>query len=184
MDSNFIGFIGIAIGIFLGFIGIALAIFFGLSGFRKSIVGELSTIKETVIAIRTTAEKTWDLALRQFAPGGGTVERELEKLGNVRITAEPSKNETVYLIEIERPILKEGFFYKKAQEPQFTRVETELLGKEGTFSILSPKRLRYHLPSTNPKTCTEFVTFLLNWLNSTYIESLEEIKEFEEPILT
>ncbi len=184
MDSNFIGFIGIAIGIFLGFIGIALAIFFGLSGFRKSVVGELSTIKETVIAIRTTAEKTWDLVLRHFPASAGTVERELENLGKIRITAEPGEKETTYLIEIEKPLLKDGPFFKMVKKPEFLKKERELFGEEGAADVLSPRRLRYYLPSTNPKTCTEFITLLLKCLNSTYVESLEEIKEFEEPILT
>ncbi len=46
MDSIFMGYIAIAIGIFLGFTGIAVAIFFGLRAFRTDIKGELSTIKE------------------------------------------------------------------------------------------------------------------------------------------
>ena len=168
----------------IGLVAIALAVFFGLWGFRKSVASELSTIKEAVIAIRTTVDKTWDLMVVRFGESSGTVTRELDNLGEVRITAEPGANETVYLIEIEKPILKEGLFSKKAKEPQFIREETGLLGKEGTFSILSSKRIRYHLPSTDPKVCTEFITFLLKWLNSTYFESLEGIKEFEESILT
>ncbi len=62
--------------------------------------------------------------------------------------------------------------------------ENELFGKEGHILVLSANRMRYRLPSTDPKACTEFVTFLLKWLNSTYVESLKEIKEYEEPILT
>ncbi len=184
MDSNFIGFIGIAIGIFLGFIGIAVAIFFGLAGFRKGVTTELSTIKDAVVATRTTVEQIWDLVLLRFAPGGGTVERELEKLGKVKITAEPGHEQTTYLIEIEKPILRQGLLIKKGKEPEFLEKEKKLLGKEGGLIVLSPNRLRYELPCTDPKACTEFVTFLLKWLNSTYFESLKEIKEFEEPILT
>jgi len=172
-----IGLIAIALSLFLG-------LFFGLAGFRKGITGELSTIKEAVVAIQTTVEKTWDLVVVRFGESSGTVRRELENLGKVSITAEPAENETVYLIEIGEPILKEEFFFKKAKESDFVKQETKILGEEGKLTILSPHRMRYRLPSTDPKACTEFVTFLLKWLNSTYVEALEEIKKFEESILT
>ena len=172
-----IGLISIGLGLFLG-------LFFGLAGFRKGVTSELSSIKEAVIAIRTTVDKTWDLILLRFGESGGTVTRELENLGKIKITAEPRSNTTQYLIEIEKLVLKEGPLEKMFKEPEFVRREKELLGQEGTWTFLSPHRLRYELPSTNPKSCTDFVTFLLNWLNSTYIESLEDVKDFEEPVLT
>ena len=191
-----IGLISIALGLFLG-------LFFGLAGFRKDVTSELSSIKEAVIAIRTTVEKTWDIVVVRFGEGSGTVERELENLGKVKITAEPGAEKTTYLIEIEKPLLKEGLFLKEVKKPYFVKQEAQILGEEGktTFSspeswlelarrnlgkviVLSPHRMRYSLPSTDPKVCTEFITFFLNWLNSTYIESLKEIKVFEESILT
>jgi len=168
----------------IGLVAIALAIFFGLWGFRRSISGELSTIKEAVVAIRTTVEKTWDLVVVRFGEGGGTVKRELDNLGTVKITAEPGAKETTYLIEIEKPILREEFFIKMGKQREFLEKEIELLGKEGTVYILSPHRMKYRLPNTDYKACTEFVTFLLKWLNSTYIQALGEISKFEEPILT
>ena len=167
----------------IGLVAIALAIFFGLWGFRRGIISELSTIKETVIKIQGTAEKTWDLVLRRFPESGGTVVRELENLGKVRITAEPGEKETSYLIEIEKPILREGFFIKGTKEPEFLKKEVGFFGKEANASVFSANRMRYYLPTTDPKTSTEFITFLLKWLNSTYVESLKGIKEFEEPIL-
>ncbi len=194
----------IDLGLLIGLISIALAlffgIFFGLRGFGKGISDELSTLRENtkpireirdkingigekVIAIQGTTEKAWDLLSATLAKGG-TVERNLDNLGKVKITAEPATDETVYLIEIEKPILKEGLFFKKAKEPDFIKQETKILGKEGETTILSPHRMRYHLPSTDPKACTEFVTFMLKWLNSTYVESLKDVKGFEEPILT
>ena len=176
------------LGLLVGLISIALALFFGLffglRDFRKSVTSELSTIKETVIAIQGTAEKTWDIVLRRFAESSGTVERELENLGKVRITAEPGEKETVYLIEVEKPILNEGLLMKGSNKPEFINKEKELLGKVGRGVFLSPTRTRYHLPCTDPKTCTDFMNFLLKWLNSTYVESLKDIKDFEEHILT
>ena len=172
-----IGLISIALGLFLG-------LFFGLAGFRKSVTSELSAIKEAVTAIRTTVDKTWDLVVVRFGESGGTVERELEKLGKVRITAEPGEKETTYLINIEKPLFKEGPLFKSLKDPEFLKKEIDLLDKEGTAEVFSPRRIRYYLPSTDPKKCTDFITFLLKWLNSTYVESLADIDEFEEPILT
>ncbi len=183
-----IGLISIALSLFLG-------LYFGLAGFRKGVtselssikkdvITELSSIKEAVIAVRTTVEKTWDLIVSQFGVSGGTIERELENLGNVKITAEPGAEVTTYLIEIEKAIMKEGPFFKKAEETDFVKQETEILGGKTGIIILSPHRMRYSLPSTDPEVCTEFITFFLNWLNSTYFESLEQITEFEESILT
>jgi hypothetical protein len=170
-------------GLLIGLVAIAVAIFFGLWGFRKSIGDQLSTIKDAVVAIKTTVDKTWDLVVVRFGVSGGTVVRELENLGRVRITAEPAENETSYLLEIEKPILREGLFFKKAKESDFIEREKELLSAEAKASVLSPNRMRYYLPTTDPKVSTEFVSFLLKWLNSTYIESLKEINKFEEPIL-
>lgn len=177
----------------IGLLAIALAAFFGLWGFRKDIikdlsaikeaVKDLSNIKEAVVAIRTTVEKTWDLALRQSGAGSGTVERELENLGKVKITAEPAKDQTIYTIEMEKPLLKEEFFFK-VTGPDFVKEETKILGGEGKTIFLSAHRMRYYLPSTDSKLCTQFITFFLKWLNSTYVESLKDIKKFEEPILT
>lgn len=168
----------------IGLLAIAVAIFFGLREFQRGVMSKLSEIKDAVIAIKTTVEKTWDLALRQSGTGGGTVERELQNLGKVRITAEPSKDQTTYLLEIEKPIFKEGLLFKIIGEPEFIKQETKILGKEGEATVLSPNRIRYYVPSTDPKACTEFVSFLLKELNSTYFKSLDEIKDFEEHILT
>jgi len=170
----------------IGLVAIALAIFFGLWGFRRGVTSELSTIKEAVVAIRTTVEKTWDLVVLRFGESRGTVERHLENLGKVRITAEPGKDETAYLIEVEKPILRESVLIKVSNQPEFLNKEKEFFGEQSRRSrgaFLSPNRTRYYLPSTNPKTCTDFITFVLKWLNSTYVESLKGIKEFEEPIL-
>ncbi len=178
----------IDLGLLIGLISIALALFFGLffglAGLRNSIVTELSTIKETVIAIRGTAEKTWDLVVTRFGVSGGTVVRELENLGKVKITAEPGENETLYFIEIEKPIFREGLLRKTFKEPEFVRREEEFLGHEGNWWFLSSNRIRYELPSTSSKSCAEFITFMLKRLNSTYVASLKDVKDFEEPILT
>lgn len=194
----------IDLGLLIGLISIALAlffgIFFGLRGFGKGISNELSSLRkntepigeikdkisglgERVIAIQGTTEKAWDI-LSATLTKGGTVERNLENLGKVKITAEPGKDKTYYLIEIEKPVLKNEYIVKIDKETELVKEEMKLFGQESQVIVLSPTRMRWHLTSTDPKTCTEFVTFMLKWLNSTYIESLKQITEFEESILT
>ncbi len=96
------------LGLFIGLISIALALFFGLffglRGFSKGISDQLAAIKEKVIEMHKTIEMAWDLLSARLAKTG-TVERNLEKLGKVKITAEPAEDETSYLIEIEKAIL-------------------------------------------------------------------------------
>lgn len=194
----------IDLGLLIGLISIALALFFGrffgLRGFSKGISNELSNLRkntepigeikdkisvigERVIAIQGTTEKAWDLMSVALAKRG-TVERNLDNLGKVKITAEPAADKTLYLIEIEKPILNQGYLVKISKETELAVKENELFGKEGPVLVLSANRMRYSLPSTDPKTCTDFITFLLKWLNSTYVNSLDNIKEFEETILT
>ncbi len=174
----------IDLGLLIGLISIALALFFGLWGFRKGIASELSAIKEAVIAIRGTVEKTWDLVVVRFGESSGTVERELENLGTVKITAEPGEKETSYLIEVQKPILAAGMVDKLSKETGLAKKEVEMFGKEPKVLVLSHTRLRMLVPSSEPKLCTEYITLFLKWLDSTYFESLGGIQEFEEPILT
>ena len=192
--------LGLLIGLLVGLISIAIAIFFGLRGFRTGVTDKLSSIEKNteligdikdsagriereVVVIHGTVDKSWDL-LRDMRFGESqTVERNLENLGKVKITAEPGEEQTSYLIEIEKPILKEGYIAKISKETELSKQEKELFGQETGVRILSSNRLRLYLPSTEPAICTEYVTYLLKWLNSTYFESLSKIKDFEEPIL-
>jgi len=108
-------------------------------------------------------------------------------LGKVKITAEPGKDKTVYLIEVERPVLREHLLIKGSNQPEFFNKEKEFFGEQWKRSrgvFLSSTRTRYHLPCIDPKTCTGFMNFMLKWLNSTYVASLKDVKDFEEPILT
>lgn len=171
-----VGLLGIGLGLFLG-------LFFGLSGFRKGVTDKLSDIETKIVAIEVTVEKAWDLVMTHYGAIGGTVERELDNLGKIKITAEPSVDTTTYIIEISRPIFKEGPLSRKFKEEQFLKTETQLLGREGIFYVLSPIKLRYVLHNTDPRACTEFITFLLKELDSSYLALLGEAKDFEGPIL-
>ncbi len=171
-----IGLLGIGLGLFLG-------LFFGLSGFRKGVTDKLSDIETKIVTIGVTVEKAWDLVITRYGTISGTVERELDNLGKIKITAEPSVDITTYIIEISRPIFKEGPLSRKFKEEHFLKTENQLLGREGIFYVLSPTKLRYVLHNTDPRVCTEFITFLLKELDSSYPALLGEAKNFEESIL-
>jgi len=180
----------IDLGLLIGLISIALALFlglfFGLAGFRKGVTSELSVIKDAVNAIRTTVDKTWDLVVLRFSASSGTVERELENLGKIKISAEPGEKETKYIIEIEKPIFHQEYIVKMYKERGLVEIEKKIFGKELNIvvTVFSPTRMRLTLPCMDPKPCTEYMTLVLKWLDSTYFESLGGIKEFEESILT
>ncbi len=36
------------------------------------------------------------------------------------------------------------------------------------------------VPSTDPKTCVDYIAFFLKWLDSEYWESLKELEEYEK----
>ena len=80
--------------------------------------------------------------------------------------------------------MRSEYIVKLGKESELLQEEMRLFGQESQVIVLSPTRMRWHLTSTEPKTCTEFMTFFLKWLNSTYVESLKYIEEFEEHILT
>ncbi len=122
-----------------------------------------------MIAMGVTAEKAWDL-LSQSLAKSGTVERSLKNLGKVKITAAPGEDETIYLIEIEKPILNHEFFIKLSRSTALIKKELELFGGETTVLVMSPYRMRINIPSTTPTTCTEFMNFVLRWLNSTVVK--------------
>lgn len=192
--------LALLLGLLIGLISVALAIFFGLSGFRNRVSDKLSSIEkhtqpigelkdkagkieERVITIQGTAEKAWDLLSMTLAKGG-TVERNLENLVQVKITAEPGEKETLYLIEIEKPILLGGWIDKLSKETELSAKEVAMFGREPGLLVPSRTRLRMVVPSTDPISCTEYIALFLKWLDSTYFESLKSIKGFEEPILT
>lgn len=195
IDSQLLGLIAVAIGLFLGLVGIAAAVFFGLAGFRSGIfnelrtfrldiLNELRTIREKIVAIEGTTEKIWDVMMRtSFVPTKGTVERKLANLGIVKITASPGPDQTVYDIEVEKAVLQGALIAKLGKETGFEDKEKEMFrGLVPGIRTLFPNRLRVEVPSVQAKVCTEYIGMFLRWLDSTYYESLAQISDFEQPI--
>lgn len=184
MSDLLIGLIGIAATVFLGLLGIAIATFFGLKAFRTDITNELSAIKEKVIVIQETAQNVWDVIRRSPLVGAaGTIERNFTNLGKVKITAEPHLENTIYYLLAEKPIFDDDRISKSSKDTQFEEQEKKLFaGKTAAVSTPIPNRLRLTLPCTEPKVCADYVSLFLEWLNSTYYQSLPKAEDFEEPI--
>ncbi len=169
--------------LFAGLIGIAIAIYFGLWGFRKDISDKLSDVRDKVMSIGITLDKAWDLIKMHYGATSGTVVRNLKNLGSTKITARPEQDITSYLIEIEKPLLQDGLIIKLSKVTDLEKEERRLFGNR-IPQVATPlgTRLLVKVPCTEPKLCTEYISLLLKWLDSTYFEALPKIKEFEESI--
>lgn len=181
-----LGFLSIAIGIFLGLASIAAGTFFGLKAFRTDISKKLLKISDKVISIHGTLEKAWDLiysTLPKLMQKGGTVVIQLQNLGKTTIEAKPEIESTDYFITVERPVLKSGMIDKVAKETGFEEKEKQMLGGMSRILVMLPTMMKMQVPSNDPKVCTEYIVFFLKWLDSTYVNSLDTLEDFENPIL-
>ena len=183
-------------GLLIGLVSIAVAIFFGLRGFRIGISDRLGRIEKEIsdklgkIEKHTEhIEKIRDIVVRlderteeimKFLPLKGTKELVFNNLGKVKVTAEPGREETVYIIEFEKLDVKPRFISKKALETGLTEEEKRLFGKEALFHVLGPNKMSIHVPSTDPAVCSRYISRLLKWLNTEYWEALKELEKYEE----
>lgn len=171
------------LGILLGLIAVAVAIYFGFWGFRKDVTDKLSDIRDKVMTMGVTLDKAWDLLKIRLGGEAGTVERNLSNLGKTKISAQPAEDETVYVIEIEKPILHDDFIMKLSKTTDLEAKEKQLFNNEiPKVLTVIPTRLQVRVPCTEPTKCTEYVSMLLKWLDSTYYNALPRIKEYEDPI--
>jgi hypothetical protein len=180
-----INVLSIALGLFFGLLTIALAIRGTKIGERlKNIEVHTAGISKIGDKISNMDERTsnmWDLIHRHFFREG-TVSRKSKNLGKIKVTAEPRENNTDYLIEVEKPVLSGGLIEKISKESKLKQKEIEFFGEETSHLAISPRKVMFRLPSTDPKTCTKFMSFLLKWLDSTYWKSLARVEDFEKPI--
>lgn len=169
--------------LFAGLIAIALAVFFGLWGARRDVSSKLSDIRDRIIIMSTTLEKAWQLISLRFSGETRTVERNLKNLGKTNITARPDVNMTTYLIKVTNPVLQNGLISKLSKESGLENKEKELFGGQipKVYTPIS-NQLNVNVPSTEPRICTEYISLLLKWLDSTYFEELKKIKDYEESI--
>lgn len=190
-----IGLLAIAVSI----IGVGVTIRSELSGLRRELGSFRSEANRMLSSIETTVERGVNTLerLNEFVrqksgepsstrglsmdipefPSTGAVEVECKNIGKVKVSAEPFEDETVYAIDVQKPILKTGFIVVKTKEKEFAGYETELFGRETRFRLISPNRVFWYVPSTDPKLCTKFIKYLISWLDTTYFNSLEEFEK-------
>lgn len=171
-------------GLFFGLLAIALGVFFGLRQLQKDVRGELTSIKERVIIIQERVSNVWDVVRRSpLFRSTGTVERHLRNLGKVKITAEPQAESTNYFIEVEQSIVLDAQRIIALSEPTgLNKKEREMFGETTTIENLLPHQIKLVVPSIDPKLCTDYIRYVLEWLDAEYDKSFPRIKDFEEPI--
>lgn len=194
MTPDIIGIcVTIGVSVILAGIMIGLAIFFGLHNFtsnigdkisktKNAIVGELSPIKDRLVTIDERTKNIWQYEMGKASSSTGTVETYLTNFAKTTITAEPGREETVYIIQVEKGTLNAEFIIKVAEETRLNNIEREMFGRLVEVIPLRPNRLRLTVPSTDPKTCTQYISTFLKWLDSEYFEALPKIADFETGI--
>lgn len=171
------------LAIFLGAVAIAVAIYFGLREVRKDIGGKLSDIREKIVIMGVTLDNAWDLLKMRFFGEAGTVERNSSNLGKVKITAKLGEEITEYIVDIEEPVLEYGLIDKLSKTTNLEDIERKFFdNKIPTVTTPIATRAVVKVPCTDPQKCTEYMSIFLKWLDSTYYDSLPEIKDYEEPI--
>ncbi|MBA7711710.1 hypothetical protein ES703_120676 [subsurface metagenome] len=194
MSTDAIGLcVTIGIGIIFLMVGIGISIFLGLRGFtnrvndkvtdaKDDIVEELSDIKGTLTKIDTTANNLIQIATGAAA-GAGTVIRQLKNFGETRITAIPGSTNTTYTISVEKGIIDTDIMGRASQLTGLTEREVKMFGGQTVKSFpLGRRRFRLTVPSTDPKVCTEYMSLVLNWLDTEYQNELHGISAFEDNI--
>ena len=171
------------LGIFLGLLAVAATVYFGLWGFRKDTGDKLSDIRDKIMITGNTIDKAWDLLKMRLGAEAGTVERTLSNLGKTKISAQPGPDLTVYIVDVEKPVLHDYLIIKLSKTTGLEDKEKQLFDdRVPTVSTPAPTRLIARVPCTEPTKCTEYLSTLLKWLDSTYYDSLAEIKKYEDPI--
>lgn len=175
----------------IGLLSIAVAIFFGLRGIPSALrrieqnIGNIATsvtkIEERTRRINDIVDLVTRLDERlRHRPQETTAELSLKNIGKVWVSAQPTEEHTYYNIKTEKRILKGGFISKKRKETSLLRKEEELFGREVVIVDCTPTEIILRVPSTDPKTCVDYIAFFLKWLDSEYWESLKELEEYEK----
>ena len=179
----------VSLGPLIGLLALALAVFAGLSRFTGGVGGHLVDIKNDVKGVRERLEDIWNLRpgpLFGGAPAAATVVRRMEHLGKVTISAKPAGNSTVYVINVERPVIREGLIVKLSQGSAFEAdIEERMFGKNHPRVLeRSGTSLLVDVPTADAQIATEYMTLFLEWLDTEYMSRIDqEIDDFERPIL-
>lgn len=194
MTPGIIGIcVTIGVSVILAGVMIGLAVFLGLQNFtvtlsqkisniKTAILGELSPIKDRLVTIDERTNSIWLYELGKADSPTGTVEVYLTNFAKTTITAQPGKEVTSYIIQVEKGTLNAAYIAKVSEETRLNSIEKEMFGKLAEHLALRPDRLQLIVPSTDPKTCTQYISTFLKWLDSEYFEALPNISAFESGI--
>lgn len=193
MSTDILGIcVTIGVSVLVAGVAIGLGVFFGLRNFtstfsdrvskaKDAIVGELSPIRDRLVTIDERTNSMWQRELGKIS-STGTVEKYLKNFAKTKITASPGKDETSYIIEVEKGTLEPNFILKVSEETRLNSIEKEMFGKLVGQVPLRANRIKLTVPSTDPKLCTKYISIFLNWLDTEYVKALNRISDFESGI--
>jgi hypothetical protein len=190
--------LGICVTVGISVVTLALAVYLGLRGFgnrigdkvdgiKEGVVLELSGIKENIVKIGTRVDDVWQLVsqLALLLTKGqtiGTIEVELKNFGKTKISAEVATDKTVYTIQSEKGKLISNAVVRISKATSLAKIELEMLGQEAKVDNMGAW-LRVHIPSVDPKLCTQYMSSFLKWLDTEYVSALQsETNRFEKDI--
>lgn len=181
------------IATFLSALALATAIYFGLrgmgdrfsdkiSGVKDDVVAGLSSITEKLAKIETKGEDLWQMFNGYINRTSGTVTIQTKNFGELRVSAEPGLDDTTYIISVEKGNLSHALIAKASKSTHLNETELKIFGKLVVTYQMGSTRVRFIVPSTDPKVCTDYINLLLEWLDSEYINAIKVIGEFENGI--
>jgi len=191
MDVNILS---ICITVFLGVVALALAVYFGLRNstnyfgkkiddIKQDIITELVGIKESITKISTRADDIF-LVATVFAKGHrtGTIIVDLKHYGKTKVSAEPASSQTIYLVQPEKGKINDSTLSKVGKQTDLAPYEIQKFGRETSVMVIG-NTLRIICPSSDPKVCTDYMSYFLKWLDTKYADAQQkEIEEFENDI--
>ena len=194
MSSDILGIcVTVGVSVILAGVMIGLAVFFGLRSFtgsigkrvsnaKDAIVRELSPIRDRLVTIDERTDKIWQYEMAKATSSTGTVAIYLKNFAKTTITAEPGKDDTAYIGQVEKGTIDISFVSKVAEETRLNDIEREMFGRVISWITLRPNRFKLVVPSTDPDTCTKYMSIFLKWLDTEYVKALPRVSDFESGI--
>ena len=175
------------VGLLIGLITVYLAIWskYGLADKIEKGFGDLRTSGSNVA--HDIDKRMGDLVeiIRMLVDQKGTATYKLKNIGSVEVSVlDMGNNVTSYSIKIEQAIFTSMFIVAKANEnKKLQEKEKALFGEEEPrWHSPIPTILRVEIPSEDKEKCSEYMAFVLKWLDTEYFEKRKELAEAESTI--
>ncbi len=187
MDTTTVVIIVSAVGLVFGGLAVYLAIWSKI-GLGEKIAKGFADLREPGSVIgRDIDKRMGDLVeiIRMLVPQSGTVTYTLPNIGNVEVPVTDMDNDkTSYNIKAKQAIFTSRFLVTKMNEnKELQEKERTLFGeKQPMLHSPIPTILRAEIPSGDKDKCSEYMAFLLEWLDTEYLEKRKELVEAESSI--